>query len=63
MWDRLFTFAQRRAEAQRTARIAQIISAAPKGVEAKPVDEGVELRGRKLRWRFLNDARLRDFWR
>lgn len=51
------------AEARRTKCIAQIIAAAPPGVDARPSADGVTLSGRRLRWRFIRDAALRNFWR
>lgn len=57
----------RRAEALATARraklIARILAAAPPNVQARETNGGVDLRGRRLRLRFIRDAAVRNFWR
>lgn len=57
----------RRAEALATVRrakiIARILAAAPPNVQAHETNDGVDLRGRRLRLRFIRDAALRNFWR
>lgn len=60
MFENLLNRAQRLAARRRTAVIDRIAAGPlPDGVTASPRDDGVMLSGRGLRFRYLNDVRLR----
>lgn len=63
MLEKLLRRADALATARRAKTIARILAAAPAPVQARETNDGVELRGRRLRLRFICDAALRNFWR
>lgn len=64
MFERLMARAARQAAARRARAIARLAERAgedmPPGIHVEAGEEGVVLSGPGLRWRWLNDARLRS---